>query len=479
MIYVMNKNWLIFLLVTIAQFMVVLDSSITNVALPAIKQSLNFNSDTLQWVVTAYSLTFGGFLLLGGRTADLFGRKRTLLFGMSTFTVVSFTIGISQSAFLLILLRGLQGLAAAFMSPSALSIVLTIFPPGNERNKALSLWTTVATGGAALGLLLGGFLTEFINWRWNFFINVPVGIIISLAIARILPAHEQEEKSHKQLDLLGAGLITSGIMILVFAISEASVWGWTSIPTFALLILAIILHVLFIYREKTFRHPLMSLDIFTSRNVVGANVMMAFLAGTMFGNFYITSLYLQTILHYSSFITGLSFLPFPIILGLTSSQTPKLVAKFGFKPFLSIGPLIVAMGLFSLTMMPVNGNYWSVLPSFLLIPFGMGLTFMPVFLAATSGVPTHKAGLASGLINTSQQMGGAVGLAILSSIAVAATNTISGLSNSPSGVVAGYHMAFLTTLLFLAITILVSLLVIRSNKNFTQNLKVDRPILAE
>ncbi len=474
-----NKSWLIFLLVAIAQFMVVLDSSITNVALPAIKQSLHFNTDTLQWIVTAYSLTFGGFLLLGGRTADLFGRKKTLLFGMGAFTLVSFIIGISQSAFLLIVLRALQGLAAAFMSPAALSIVLTIFPEGTERNKALSLWTTVATGGAALGLLLGGFLTEFINWRWNFFINVPVGIVISLAIALILPAHEKEETTHKNLDLLGASLITGGIMTLVFTISEASIWGWTSIQTISLLILAIVFHVFFVIREKTYHHPLMSLDIFSSKNVVIANIMMALLAATLFGNFFITSLYLQTILHYSSFITGLSFLPFPLILGITSSRTPKLVAKYGFKPFLILGPMIVMTGLAFLTIMPVNGNYFSVLPSFVLIPLGMGLTFMPVVLTATTGIPAHKAGLASGLINTSQQMGGALGLAVLSSISTTATNNFAGNISSPSAIVEGYHMAFFTTLFFLLLVVLAATVVNSGKKKLLNNSQIRQPILSE
>lgn len=286
-----DKRGLIFILVAAAQFMVVLDSSITNVALPAIKQSLGFDVNTLQWVVTAYALTFGGFLLLGGRASDLFGRRRILLIGMTGFTIISFLIGISHSGVLLIALRAMQGLAGALMSPAALSIVLTTFKEGQDRNKALGFWTTVATGGAAFGLLLGGMLTQYFGWRWNFFINVPIGIFITIAISRIVPLHEREEKIKSGLDLPGAALVTSGLISLVFVISQAPVWGWFSAPTISLLAGTGILLLLFVVNENRTKHPLMPLSIFKIRNVTGANIMMAPIVAGMYGMFFLTSLY--------------------------------------------------------------------------------------------------------------------------------------------------------------------------------------------
>src|ERR1700722_8270682 len=372
-----NKSpWLIFFLVAIAQFMVVLDISITNVALPTIKQSLHFTTDSLQWVITAYALTFGGFLLLGGRAADLFGRRKTLLIGMIGFTIFSFLIGISNSAVALIILRALQGAAAALMSPSALSIVLTTFHEGTNRNKALGYWSTVATGGAAVGLLLGGVLTQYFGWRWNFFINVPVGIIMSIAISKIVPLHESEAEHH-DLDLPGALLVTSALMVLVFLISEAPIWGIFSLPTIALFVVTVALLAGFIYNESKSNHPLIPLSIFNVRNVVGANLIMAPVAATMFGNFFLLSLYIQTVMHYSPVLTGLSFLPFPIIMGYTSTRVSGLVSKYGYKPFLIIGPLFVCISMILLSGLPVDGNYFiNVLPSVLLMPLGIGMTFM-------------------------------------------------------------------------------------------------------
>ena len=413
---------MIFTLVAIAQFMVVLDISITNVALPTIKQSLHFANDSaLQWVITAYALTFGGFLLLGGRADDLFGRRRTLLIGMLAFTTFSFLIGISESATELIVLRALQGLAAALMSPSALSIVLVTFSEGRDRGRALGFWTLVATGGAAVGLLLGGVLTQYFGWRWNFFINVPVGVLISTAIFKIVPIHAKEE-ARPSLDLPGAALITTSLIAQVFAFSKAPEWGWLSGRTIGILALALVLMAAFLLNEARAKHPLMPLSILRIRNVTGANMIMAPVYAGMLGNFFLMTLYIQTVLHYSPVKTGLSFLPFPIVLGFTSTRIPGFVAKYGFKRFLVAGPLLAAIALVMLSRVPVNGNYWTnLLPTFLLMPLGIGITFMPVFAAATSGVPSHLSGLASGLINTSQQMGGALGLSIISGIAASVT----------------------------------------------------------
>lgn len=458
-----TSKWFIFTLVAIAQFMVVLDTAITNVALPTVKQQLHFTDSSLQWVVTAYVLTFGGFLLLGGRAADLFGRRRTLLTGMIAFTTFSFLIGVSQSVPMLIVLRALQGMSAALMSPAALSIVLTTFRDGSDRNRALGYWTLVATGGAAIGLLLGGILTEYVGWRWNFFINVPVGVIMAYAISKFVPAHAGEE-THTSLDLRGAVLVTSSLISFVFAFSQASSWGWLSAPILGIFVGAVALMVAFIVNESRARHPLMPLSILKIRNVSGANLMMAPIYAAMLGNFFIIILYMQTILHYSPVRTGLAFLPFPIVLGFLSTRIPKLVARYGFKRFLIAGPLLVAIAMAWLSQMPVNGSYTiSLLPAVLLIPLGMGVTFMPIIAAATSGVPGREAGLASGLISTSQQMGGALGLSILSGVAATVTASSAHLGKA-GALVHGFDRAMLVAMIFMLFAVILAITVIRQPK---------------
>lgn len=459
-----RSPWLIFMLVTLAQFMVTLDISITNVALPAIKAQLHFSDSTLQWVITAYALSFGGFLLLGGRAADLFGRRRVLLIGLLAFSAFSLLIGLSTSATELIVLRAVQGLAAALMSPSALSIVLTTFSDGPDRNRALAYWTLVATGGAAVGLLLGGFLTQYFDWQWNFFINVPVGILVALAIWRIVPVHEKEERS-MGLDLPGAALVTSSLISLVFAFSEAPVWGWLSLPTIGVMTLALVLLALFIFNESRSSHPLVPLSIFSVRNVSGANLMMAPIYAGMLGTFFIATLYMQTVLHFSPFITGLSFMPFPVILAIMSTRIPSLVERFGFKPFLIIGPLIASIGMLWLALIPVDGSYLAnLLPAFILVPFGIGFTFMPIIAAATSGVPAHESGLASGLITTSQQMGGALGLSILSGIAASVTSGATS-SGATAALVMGFDRAILVAAGFMFSSLILGAILITQPKD--------------
>ena len=458
-----KSPWLIFTLVAIAQFMVVLDNAITNVALPSIQRNLHFAGNSLSWVVTAYALCFGGFLLLGGRAADLFGRRRMLLSGMIAFTAFSFLIGISQTPFQLVGLRALQGLSAAFMSPAALSIVLVTFRDGPERGKALGYWTLVATGGAAVGMLLGGLLTQYFGWRWNFFINVPVGIVMAYMISKFVPAHAREEK-RTSMDIPGATLVTAALMSVVFAFSQAPTWGWLDAKTVGTFAAAMALLGGFIWNEARAKHPLMPLNIFKIRNVTGANLVMAPVYAGLLGMFFLTTLYLQGVLHFSPVITGLSFLPFPILLGFMSTRIPKLVAKFGFRPFLITGPLLVAAGALWLMQLHVGSSYLSgVLPAFVIMPLGMGMTFMPTIAAATSGVPAHEAGLASGLITTSQQMGGALGLAILSGVAASATASAVHLGKA-AALIHGYHMAFLTTVAFMLLASSVAVLVIRQKR---------------
>ncbi|HRH94048.1 MAG TPA: MFS transporter, partial [Candidatus Peribacteria bacterium] len=439
-----SSAWLVFWLVAVAQFMVVLDSAITNVALPAIKESLNFDASTLQWVVTSYALTFGGFLLLGGRASDLFGHRRILMWGLGAFTFFSLLIGLSNSSAMLIVLRAFQGVSAAFMSPAALSIVLITFAEGGKRNQALSYWTTISTGGATVGLLLGGLLTQYVGWRMNFFVNVPIGIGILVAMAKLLPAHDTTA-DHSELDLPGAVLVTAGLTLFVYVISQAPAWGWLSGMTIGSGSLAVALLALFLWNESRQKHPLMPLSIFTKRNVMGANIMMAPIMAGMFGMFFLISLYIQSVLNYSPLIAGLSFLPFPLILGVLSTRVAPYVTKYGFKPFLIAGPVIVAISMLWMVRLTVDGNYWvDILPSIMLMPVGLAITFMPIMIAATSGVAKDEAGLAAGLINTSQQMGGALGLAILSSVAASVTAAhIAGGDGQLAALVAGYDRAFL------------------------------------
>lgn len=471
-----SSKWLVFTLVAIAQFMVVLDGAITNVALPEISRELHFSANALQWVVTAYSLTFGGFLLLGGRAADLFGRKRTLMAGMAGFTLASLVISLSDSPTQLIALRALQGVSAAFMSPAALSIVLTTFRDGSARNKALSFWTLVATGGAALGLLLGGALTQFTSWRWNFLINVPIGIIMALLIGRFVPEHEKEE-TNKGLDLPGAALATSSLMLLVLVFSQAPEWSWTNIKTVLTGGIAAALMAGFIVNESKAKQPLMPLSIFKIRNVRGANMIMAPLYAAMMGAFFLLTLYIQGMLGFSPVLTGLSFLPFPLTIALTSRQMPRLVGRYGFKRFLVIGPLFIIAGLLWLTQLHVGGNYWTdVLPAAILMPLGIGMTMMPTIAAATSGVPARESGLASGLVNTSQQMGGALGLSILSAVAASVTSGThqQGIAQAA---VNGYHAAFLASAGFMLLAALVALVVIRNPRRPEGAADTDKPHL--
>ncbi|HUB93589.1 MAG TPA: MFS transporter [Verrucomicrobiae bacterium] len=458
-----TSKWLIFTLVAIAQFMVVLDTAITNVALPTIKQQLHFTTSALQWVVTAYTLTFGGFLLLGGRAADLFGRKRMLMTGMLAFTFLSLLNGLAHSSVELVVLRSLQGLSAAFMSPAALSTVLVTFRDGSARNKALSYWTLVATGGAALGLLLGGMLTQYVGWRWNFFINVPIGIVMTALIGRFVPTYEREEHDTK-LDASGALLVTSSLMLMVLAFSQAPTWGWISRGTVSTLAAAIVLLAGFVFNEARVRHPLMPLSIFRIRNVRGANIIMAPLYATMLGSFFLLTLFLQGILRLSPTLTGLAFLPFPITLAIMSTRMPKLVARYGFRRFLVIGPLVVASGLLWLTALHSTSSYWmGILPAAIAMPLGIGMTIMPVIAAATSGVPGHESGIASGLITTSQQMGGSLGLSILSG--VAASITASSLKlGAITATIHGYRDAFLVGAGFMLLASLVALVIIRGKQ---------------
>lgn len=453
------SRWVTFTLVAAAQFMVVLDTAIINVALPVIKAQLGFSASSIQWAVTAYVLAFGGFLLFGGRAADRFGRRRVLLAGMTAFTLFSLLIGLNSSPLLLILLRGLQGASAAFMAPAALSTVLVTFADDeHERRRALGFWSMTATGGAAAGLLLGGILTQYAGWRWNFFINVPVGVATGILIARLVPRH-RPAGNDQHLDLPGAVLVTAGLMAAVLGFSQAPVWGWGDARTLGALAAAVVLITGFVLNEQRVPQPLMPLSVFRVPNVSGANAMMAAVYGGNLSMFFLLTLYLQDIEGYSAIETGLAFLPFPVILGFTSTRLARLVARFGFRPFLITGPVLVAAGMAWMCFLPLHGDYaLHVLPGLLIMPAGYGMSFAPLYAAATARVEPQLAGVTSGLVSASQQMGGAVGLAIVSGAAAAVTGALAATARARAltdGYDAGMAVAAALTLLAAVIAVTV------------------------
>lgn len=449
-----DNKWVILALLALAQFMVVLDISIVNVALPSIARDLNFAAGDLQWVITAYTLTFGGFLLLGGRMADIYGRRKVFIGAVTAFALASFLCGIAGSDTQLIMARALQGLAGAIMSPAALSIVLTAFSEGKERNKAMGVWAGVAAGGAAVGVLLGGVLTQYLNWRWNFFVNVPVGIGVVLAALRLLPHHIGEENVKLKLDLPGATLATTGLMSLVYGFSRAPSQGWDSSSVWFFISAGIVLFGAFLWNERRTTHPLMPLSLFKIRSVLGANLAFVAIACTLFSMFFFVTLYIQTVLGYTPVKSGVSMLPVTFVIAITSAVVSNLVGKIGYKPPMVAGPLVLAAGLFILSItMEVGGDYWhNVFPGLAVCALGMGLTFVSGTLAATAGVPKRLSGIASGVLNTSQQVGGSLGLAILSAVAFSTISTDLAAKNSPAesqvhGYISGLRVGILLAIL--------------------------------
>lgn len=450
------KKRIILWLLALTMFLVVLDSAIINVALPKIKDALGFDEASLQWVLTAYILTFGGFLMLGGRTADLYGRRKVLVFGIGGFSLFSLLIGLSVSSQMLVILRAFQGLAAAFMAPVALSILLTTFEEGPERFKALSIWSLVASGGAAAGVFLGGLLTQYLGWQACFFVNVPIGVAAIFGILKYVPAHSSEDKD-KHLDLPGAVLITGGLMALVYGLTLASQSGWTNSFTLTVFGGSLAMILGFLFNETKSKHPLVPLSIFRIRNVSGGNLMMLPIVAGALGMFFFCSLYVQEILKFTPVQSGISFLPVPVLIGIISFQAPKLLMKFGFKKLAIAGVALTTIGTFIMSTLTVDSSYlFHMLPAFLILACGFGVSFVAITVAATSGVPGNEAGLASGLINTSQQIGGALGLALLAVVAHSATTAALGSGmNTELANMAGYQRAFLTAsgLMFLALLI--------------------------
>lgn len=478
------NHWLILVLLALAQFMVVLDVSIMNVALPSIQKAFGMKEADLQWIVTAYTLAFGGFLLLGGRAADLFGRRKVFLAGITLFTLASLADGLAQSGTMLTIFRAVQGLAGAFMSPAALSIVLVTYKEGHERNVALSVWGAVASGGAAVGVLLGGILTQYLDWRWNFFVNIPVGILVVTASLFLLDRHESAV-DHNNLDLPGAVLVTSGLVALVYSLVKAPDYGWLSGHTLGLIALSVALLVGFVLNEQRAKHPLVPLKLFKIRNLTGANLLSMIMAAGMFSVFFFNTLYLQIVLGYSPVKTGLSFLVVPFVIGLAATNVPRIIKRVGYRPILIVAPLFVSAGLFWLSFLPVHGTFWgNIAPGMMLMALGMGCVFVSTTIAATSGVPHHEAGLASGILNTSQQVGGAVGLAVLTGIATsAAKNYLTNLQGRPSQAdamaaqVHGFHDGFLVASTFGIIGSLVATFVIRQQAAKRDPSHAEEPVI--
>ena len=440
-----DKN-LALLLLAMTQFVIVIDASIVNVALPSIGTALHFSEAHLSWVVNAYTLTFGGFLLLGGRLADLLGRRRMFVIGLLVFSTSSLLGGLAQSESWLIAARAAQGLGAAIVSPAALSIITTTFSDGEERNRALGVWGAVAGAGGAAGVLLGGVLTSGLSWRWVLFVNVPIGAVCALAAPRVL-AESHAELEHREFDVPGAVTVTGGLALLVYAMVEAVNDGWGSAATIERLTGAAILLALFVTIEQRRRAPLMPFSIFRLRTLRGANAVALLIGMSLFSMFYFVSLYMQQVLHFSALHAGLSYLPLAVGIILAAGGASALVTRLGFKPVLFSGMALIAAGLMWFSRVSAGGSFAAdVLGPSLLAAFGLGLSFVSVTIAAVTGTRPQEAGLASGLVNTAQQVGGALGLAILSTLANSRTDHLLGTgSHSPAeALTAGFSRAFLT-----------------------------------
>ena len=460
----LDRRWTALILLCVAQFVVVLDASIVNVALPTIGKGLHFSEQNLPWVVNAYVITFGGFLLLGGRAADLLGRRRVFMAGLVIVAVASLAAGFSTNQGQLIAARAAQGLGAAIISPSALSIVTTLFRDGSERNKALGAWGAVAGSAGAAGVLLGGILTEGLGWEWVLWVNVPVSLI-ALALTPGLIPESRSESATRHFDVAGGVSITAGLSLLAYALLDASSAGWGSTKIVGLLALSVALIGAFVVIERRSAAPLVPFRIFRLRTLTGANVVGILLGASLFSMFFFISLYMQQVLGYSAIHAGLSYLPLALTIIVAAGLGGQLVTRFGFKPILAAGMLFVAFGLFWFSQVSVGGGFLTdILGPSLLAAIGLGLGFVTSTIAAVSGVQEREQGLASGLINTSQQIGGALGLAVLSTIATTRTDHVmaSGNSTLHNALTEGFQSAFLGGAVIAALGFVATLVLIRT-----------------
>jgi EmrB/QacA subfamily drug resistance transporter len=459
----LDRRWTALILLCVAQFVVVLDASIVNVALPSIGRGLHFSEQDLPWVVNAYVIAFGGFLLLGGRAADLLGRRRVFMTGLVVVAVASLAAGFAATQGQLIAARAAQGLGAAIISPAALSIVTTLFADGAERNKALGAWGAVAGSAGAVGVLLGGILTQGLGWEWVLWVNVPVALI-ALAFTPGLIPESRSQSTTRHFDALGAVSITAGLSVLAYALLDAASAGWGSTKIVSLLAVAVILIGAFVFIELRSKAPLVPFRIFRSRTLTGANVVGLLLGASLFSMFFFISLYMQQVLGYSAIHAGLSYLPLAVTIIIAAGLGGQLVTRFGFKPILAAGMLFVAIGLLWFSGVSVGGSFLAdILGPSLLAAMGLGFGFVTSTIAAVSGVDAHEQGVASGLINTSQQIGGALGLAVLSTLATTRTHDLLATgSSAKNALTSGFQVAFLGGSVIAALGFAATLILIRT-----------------
>jgi len=440
-----RARWAALIVLCTGMLMIILDSAIVNVALPWIQRDLGFSQSSLVWVVNGYLITFGGLLLLAGRVGDLIGRRRIFLAGMALFTFASLLCGIAQSQGTLVASRFLQGTGGALTSSVILGIIVTMFREPAEQAKAIGVFSFVAAGGASLGLLLGGVLTQVLNWHWIFFVNVPIGIATFVLARRLVP-HEEGIGLRHGADVPGSLLVTAALMLGVYTLLEAPLHGWTSTRTIALFVLTVVLFALFVAREATARTPLVPLRIFRSRTTVGANAIQMLGVAGMFGMFFLAVLYLQRVLGYDALETGVAFLPVSgLIAALSLGASARLSVRFGPRAVVIPGLILMTLGLLLFTRVPVDGRYLTdVLPVMIVLGTGAGLFFPSLMTLAMADVDPQESGLASGLINTSLQVGGSIGLAVLAGLATTRSQELTGAGSSlPAALTGGYHLAFL------------------------------------
>ena len=460
----LEKRWTALILLCVAQFIVVLDASIVNVALPSIGKGLDFSEENLPWIVNAYVIAFGGFLLLGGRAADLLGRRRVFMVGLAMVGIASLAAGFAATQGQLIAARAAQGLGAAFVSPAALSIITTLFKDGAERNKALGAWGAVAGSAGAAGVLLGGILTDGLGWEWVLWVNVPVAAI-ALALPPGLIPESRSESATRHYDAAGAVSITAGLSLLAYALLDANSSGWGSTKIVSLLAVSVALIGAFVVIELRSKAPLVPFRIFRLRTLTGANTVGLLLGASLFSMFYFISLYMQQVLGYSPIHAGLSYLPLAVTIIVAAGLGGQLVTRFGFKPILAAGMLFVAGGMLWFSQVSVGGGFLTdILAPSLLAAIGLGFGFVTATIAAVAGVEEREQGLASGLINTSQQIGGALGLAVLSTIATTRTDDVmaTGTSTLPNALTEGFQSAFLGGAVIALLGFAATLILIRS-----------------
>jgi len=462
-----DRRWVALAVLVAAQFMVVLDVAIVNVALPSIRTDLHFSQESLQWVITAYSILFGGVLLLGGRMADLLGRRRLFSAGLAIFTVSSLLDGLAWSEGSLIGFRALQGLGAALLAPAALSILMTMFAEGRERNLALGIWGAVSGSGAAAGVLLGGALTSAFNWSWIFYINVPVGLLV-LAVTPFLLRESRADRALRHFDAAGAISITSGVMLLVYAMTRATQHGWGTAETIGLLAASAALVVAFVVIELRSKAPLLPMRIFRLRTLTGSNVAGFLLAASLFSQFFLLTLYMQQVLHYSALKTGVAYIALTLAIISFSAVAQGIVTRVGIRRVLPVGLAVAALTIASYGRLPVDGHYfWDLFPAFVIGGIGMAFAFVPLTIGALSGVGRSDAGVASGLINTSQQVGGAIGVAVASTVAATFTNNYVDAHPGTTAFTGaalnhGFHIAFYVLAGIAAASAVLSALIIQS-----------------